>query len=436
MFEVLGRGKLSSFGFFLKWLISGVVLSLCLNRSFYILGLITVGVVLFFVVGPSLVNLVFNIFDHSSVRMVLLVLFLWIIIFSLVKNKTFLSFQNSLVLLRTSLFFMSSSWFLFFLFFELRLIPILLIVFGWGYQYERLQASYYLLLFSMVFGFSFILRVVVLQDQLCRGFMFLNPYRVRREVLWWIFRLAFLVKLPIFFLHRWLPKAHVEAPTLGSILLAGVLLKLGGFGLIRLSMYFNESQVIVFVFVRLGGILSVISCLFQSDLKRAIAFSSISHMNIIVLGNLLINKRAGCLMNLIILLHGIISASLFFLMGIQYQLKLSRIVYFFQRLSLTRGSILLFLWCLFLRANFGVPPLLSRIGEIVLFGVIFCNIKVFGIMLLLYALLACYFSLFLRALVFSGKIRKSWVEEVFFRGGTIRFRGFLLFRYSLLRVLI
>jgi len=156
-----------------------------------------------------------------------------------------------------------------------------------------------------------------------------------------MFRLAFLVKLPIFFLHRWLPKAHVEAPTVGSILLAGILLKLGGFGLVRLYIYFNERTERILVIARLGGFLAIIICLFQRDLKSAIAFSSVSHINMIVIARLLMRKGARVVMNLVILLHGIVSASLFFLIGAQYQLKLSRMVYFFQSLRLVRGGGLL-----------------------------------------------------------------------------------------------
>nr|QLD96967.1 NADH dehydrogenase subunit 4 [Chiropterargas confusus] len=258
----------------------------------------------------------------------------------------------------------------FYLLFESVLFPIIMIILGWGNQYERLQAGLYMLFYTVFGSFPLLLFIMVIEPY--HSFTYMNWVEFNVGMVLFIMgTIGFLVKLPMFMLHLWLPKAHVEAPLVGSMVLAGVLLKLGVYGLYRMSMLLLIEMKIFGVWLLslslLGGVMTSFMCMCQVDIKSLIAYSSVCHMSILLGGLLSMNQWGEVGSCLMMLGHGLCSSGMFCLANMFYERLYTRSILLLSGLGIYL-PVLSVWWFLFIAINMSAPFSMNMTGEIFLSG--------------------------------------------------------------------
>nr|WNH17027.1 NADH dehydrogenase subunit 4 [Plectrypops lima] len=270
---------------------------------------------------------------------------------------------------------------LFYVMFEATLIPTLIIITRWGNQTERLNAGTYFLFYTLIGSLPLLVALLLLQNSTGTLSMltlqYVKPLQLLSlgDKLWWAACLiAFLVKMPLYGVHLWLPKAHVEAPVAGSMVLAAVLLKLGGYGMMRMLVVLDpltKELSYPFIILALWGIIMTGSiCLRQTDLKSLIAYSSVSHMGLVV-GGILIQTPWGLTGALLLMIaHGLASSALFCLANTNYERTHSRTMLLARGLQMVLPLMTTW-WFIASLANLALPPLPNLMGELMIITSLF-----------------------------------------------------------------
>ena len=269
------------------------------------------------------------------------------------------------------LLFLTLNLFIFFILFETILIPMFFYIGQFGPRARKIQAAFKFFIYTYIGSLFMLLGIIYInytKGTLDLELLYLTSFSPNEQIfLWFSFFASFSVKIPIVPFHIWLPEAHVEAPTAGSVLLAGILLKLGLYGFIRFSIpLFPFGSIYFLPLIYTIGVISILysslATIRQIDLKKIIAYASIGHMNFVFLGLFSLSLEGFMGSMIIILSHGFISSGLFSSIGFLYDRHHSRIIYYYRGLANVLPIFSTFFFLLNL-ANFSFPGTASFIGE-------------------------------------------------------------------------
>nr|ARR27607.1 NADH dehydrogenase subunit 4 [Apis cerana] len=351
-------------------------------------------------------NLSFNKYSYG-----LMMLTMWIfgLIFMSLNMGTHCLLMNLMLMISLMLVFMSMNLLVFYLFYEFGLLLIFYMVVKWGYSENRWLSGFYLMFYTMIFSLPMLYIVYYLYWlSSSLNFMLMEMMNLKLNLLLFIYLLmSFLVKIPIYLFHGWLLKAHVEAPYYGSMILASIMLKLGGYGMLRLMfIYKNEFlffQKFIIIINSFGILILSLMCLSQFDMKSIIAISSIVHMGIMIMSMMTffdISIMGGYLM---MISHGLSSSGLFFLVNVIYSQTNSRLMFVNKGMINFMPSMSL-LWFMLCSSNMGSPVSLNLISEVMLIIGLVSWMKFLMLILVLYCLFSFIYSIYLFMFINHGKI--------------------------------
>uniref|UniRef100_A0AAU6PBU6 NADH-ubiquinone oxidoreductase chain 4 n=1 Tax=Amblyseiulella paraheveae TaxID=3049516 RepID=A0AAU6PBU6_9ACAR len=411
---------------FFSWLVMSMLVFLFMESFQFFFGLTLLLLFFFYMIimvgeSQSFFNSILFYVDFLSVLLICLsvLIIYFVIMFNLKYKNKMTQFLFYMIFIILFFCFLSSSFLILYIFFEFSLVPLIIVIFMKGSNLERYSASFYLLIFtfssSMLMLLSFVLKNKNILFFMHKYFYFYN----NNSMFLMMMSLLFLVKFPIYGFHFWLPKAHVEASVEGSMILASIMLKLGGFGFNRLFSYLTLGGMmnlinLIMVLASAGSLLAGLICYRQVDLKIMIAYSSVSHMGLLILGLCVLSSLGLSGGVLLMLAHGFCSSALFFIGNMFYERCFSRNIFLMKGME-NNFRLLMIIWLGFCLFNMAVPPSMNFFSEMMLLLSILKKSSVFMLILGLNLFISVLFSLNLFVSVSHGKLwyNKMMKKECF-----------------------
>jgi len=330
-------------------------------------------------------------------------------------------YYASLLILETGVLgaFLSLDLFLFYIFWEIMLVPMFFIIGIWGGK-DRVYATVKFVLFTMSGSLLMLVAILYVANEAGTfDYTVMLENRIGTTAQYWAFvafALAFIIKVPVFPFHTWLPDAHTEAPTGGSVILAAILLKLGTYGLIRFNLtlfpeashYFAPLMIILGVIGILHG---AMAAAVQADMKRLIAYSSVSHMGFIILGifTFTVSGLQGSLIQMVN--HAISTGALFFLIGMMYDQTHTRKMADYGGMAGV-VPVLATIWFISSMSSVGLPGLNGFVGEFIILMTTFQTHWLLGIFATTGVILSAWYLLKLFGKVFFGPVTNEAMKQV------------------------
>nr|YP_009545047.1 NADH dehydrogenase subunit 4 [Gymnomitrion concinnatum]AZB86809.1 NADH dehydrogenase subunit 4 [Gymnomitrion concinnatum] len=313
--------------------------------------------------------------------------------------------------------FCSLDLLIFYVFFESVLIPMFIIIGVWGSRQRKIKAAYQFFLYTLMGSLFMLLAILFIFFQTGTTdlqILLTTEFSERRQILLWIaFFASFSVKVPMVPVHIWLPEAHVEAPTAGSVILAGILSKLGTYGFLRFSIpMFPEATLYFTPFIYALSVIAIIytslTTIRQIDLKKIIAYSSVAHMNFVTIGMFSLNIQGIEGSILLMLSHGPVSSALLSCVGALYDRHKTRIVKYYGGLVSTM-PIFCTIFLFFTLANMSLPGTSSFIGEFLILVGAFQRNSLVAALAALGMILGAAYSLWLYNRVVFGNFKPNFL---------------------------
>nr|ARX96661.1 NADH dehydrogenase subunit 4 [Eucera floralia] len=338
----------------------------------------------------------------------LTILLIWMMNLIVMNLNNYWSINlNMIMMIFMFMNFQSMNFMIFYFMFESSLLLIFIMILKWGYSINRFMAGYYIMFYTLIFSLPMLYIIMyiywfnnTLSFYLLEFYMYWNF----NFLTFWLM-MTFLVKIPIYMSHSWLLKAHVEAPYFNSMILASLMLKLGGYGMLRLIILFKNNM---FFFINmimnismLGMIILSLFCLRQIDMKMIVAISSIIHMGLMLIGMMTFFYSGMLGGYLMMIAHGMSSSGLFYLVNLIYKETYSRLIIINKGMMKFMPSLSL-MWFLLCSSNMAAPMSLNLISEIMLLMSLMIWFKLFMILLFMYCILSFLYSLYLFSILQHG----------------------------------